>query len=213
MAISKNGPLGATSGKIGNLVYYECMGQERVRTVGYNLHPPTTAQLASRAEISVTSRFLKPALEFINTGFAAKAAAELRLTYNLAMSYNKLNALTGVYPNCSIDYEKALLSQGDLQTAQNPSVALTANGLQFSWFTAPDMAWPELSDQVMLLAYFPGSRKVSFALYGPERIQGTAFLALGTPMLDQYMETYISFISADRKQVSDSVYTGSFNKI
>ncbi len=213
MAISKNGPFGSTSGKIGNLVYYECMGQERVRTIGYNLNPPTTAQLASRAEISVTSRFLKPALEFINTGFGVKAAAELRIPYNLAMSYNKINAMTGIYPDLSIDFEKALVSQGDLQTAQDPAVVLTLNGLQFNWLTTPDMAWPELSDQVMLLAYFPGLRKVSFTLYGPERIQGTALLALGTPMLDQYIETYISFISADRKQVSDSVYTGSFNKI
>lgn len=213
MAISKNGLFGNNKGKIGNLVYYESLGKNLVRTIGVNLNPPTIPQLASRAEMAVTSRFLKPALEFINVGFGVKAAAELRIPYNLAMSYNKINAITGIYPDLSIDFEKALMSEGDLQTAQDPAVVLTLNGLQFNWLTTPDMAWPELSDQVMLLAYFPSLRKVSFTLYGPERIQGTALLALGTPLLDQYMETYISFISADRKEVSDSVYTGSFNKI
>lgn len=43
-------------------------------------------------------------------------------------------------------------------------------------------------------------------------LSGTAVLRIPESLKDNYMETYISFVSADRKQLADSTYTGHFNK-
>ena len=213
MAILNNGLSGNNKGKIGNLVYYESMGKNVVRRIGVNLNPPSPAQVNSRSQMSLISGFLKASLEYINAGFGAEALSQNRIPFNMAVSANKPNAVSGVFPDIVIDYSKAVMSIGTLKPAQNPLAVLGATGLQFSWFTEPDMLWPELSDQVMLLAYFPELKKAVFRLYGPERIAGEAFLPIGGAMLDQPMETYLSFVSADRKQASESVYTGGFNAI
>ncbi|ALL04431.1 hypothetical protein AQ505_02320 [Pedobacter sp. PACM 27299] len=44
-----------------------------------------------------------------------------RNAYNEALAYHKKHALTGEYPNISLDYPKALLSIGTLIPANNPS--------------------------------------------------------------------------------------------
>jgi hypothetical protein len=212
MAIIKHGIFGPVRGKLGNLVYYESNGQDIVRRIGANLHPPSMAQLACRAGIAVMSNFLKKVLEFVNAGFGLEAKAKKSNAYNLAMSCNKKNALKGAYPDIELDYPKVMLSEGSLLPAVSPSAVLSAEGLWFNWATYTDMPWPERTDQVMLMAYFPVLGKAVFLLYGPARIAGTALLEISAPMLGAYMETYISFISADRSQVSNSIYTGSFNQ-
>ena len=74
------------------------------------------------------------------------------------------------------------------------------------------MSWPEVAEQVMMLAYFPDQDRTEYVLFGNDRISGTAELELPPSLQGKYMETYLSFIAADRKQVANSVYTGSFNK-
>ncbi|MNL38801.1 hypothetical protein D3C87_1610400 [compost metagenome] len=58
----------------------------------------------------------------------------------------------------------------------------------------------------MLLAYGTISRQVQSILYGPKRIEGEAILPLSSKMQEEPLETYISFISADRQNVANSVY-------
>lgn len=212
MATFKNGFFGKKTGKIGNLVFYERMGKEVVRIIGKSLKPPTEAQLACRQAISVTSGMLKPALAFLNIGFGPEGHKQQKLAYNLAMSYNRLNALKGTYPNMEVDYAQVLFAQGDLLEPQNATVSLAAGGLDFTWLTYPEMPWPTLTDQVMLLAFFPLKGRCVYSVFWEKRITGTARLDLSAPLVTEYMETYIAFISADRKKVSNTVYTGSFIK-
>lgn len=68
-------------------------------------------------------------------------------------------------------------------------------------------------DQAMLLAYGTISRQVQSILYGPKRIEGEVILQLSSKMQKETVETYISFISADRQSVSNSVYTGRIEPI
>lgn len=212
MATYKNGVPGNFSGKLGNLVFYSLKGKPVVRSRSKITKPPSEKQLANQMGLRVANAFLKPMMEFIQLGFAAMAEGTGKSAYNLALGYNKKQAIGGVYPDLEMDYAQVLVSQGEMEGAYNPGVELTSGGLEFSWNCPRGLPWPRETDQVMLLAYFPGLGKAVYKLVGPGRSAAAATLAIPANLLEAYMEVYISFVAQNRKELSDSTYLGHFNK-
>jgi hypothetical protein len=212
MATLRNGLLGNYKGKIGNLVFYEVRGRQVVRTLGKSTVPPTPAQLQNRNEMETVVGFLKPLREFINVGFNLKAKGSSRTPYNMAVSYNKIHAVAGAYPNVKMNYEKVQVTEGRMVAAINPTVELTADGLSFTWLCPDTLEWPRPNDQVMLLAYFPLLERVGYILYGANRLECADVLNLPTDLLGKYMEVYISFIAENRQKIANSIYLGNFNQ-
>ena len=105
-----------------------------------------------------------------------------------------------------MDYAQVLLSMGDLHPAQNPVVELLSEELKFSW-DLPEANSPESLDQVMVLAYGTETGRMQRILYGPLRREGAAILPLGD-LKKEPLETYISFVSADRLRIANSTYLG-----
>ena len=213
MATSASGVPGSFSGRIGNTVYYQLNGKWVARTITKSNKPLSPATLAANQRISVTSRAMKIMKAFIDVGFKESGIIKRDNAYNAAMSYNVKNAVQGAYPDISLNSALVRVTEGDLMPALSPTVQQVPDGWQFGWFADPAAPWPSYTDQVMLLAVFPTLGKIAYQLYGPERSVGTALLNLSAPMQSEYMETYISFISADRSKTANSVYTGSFNPI
>lgn len=213
MATSASGVPGSYSGRIGNIVYYKLNGKWVARSINKSNKPLSPATLAANQRISVTSRTMKILKAFIEVGFKESGIKKRDNAYNAAMSYNMKNVLQGEYPYINMDYSQMRVSEGDLMPAQLASVEQVLDGLRFSWFTDPATPWPDYTDQVMLLSFFPALGKIVYQLYGPERSVGSATLSLSAPMQTEYMETYISFISADRSKTANSVYTGNFNPV
>ncbi|SMC88930.1 DUF6266 family protein [Pedobacter africanus] len=211
MAVYNKGIFGACKGKIGKLVFYELNGKQVVRTQGKHNRQATVLQLQNRAELNAVMQFLKPIREFVNAGFEKAARGSTKSAYNVAVSYNKRNAVTGTYPDVTIRYESAGLTEGTMNRADAPAVELTTAGLSFSWACPPDLPWPRPNDQVMLLAYFPELQSAEYILYGVARFECAAILSLPAALLTEHMEVYISFIAQDRKQVANSSYLGRFN--
>jgi len=213
MATSESGIPGSFKGRIGNTVYYFLNGKWVSRSVARGSKPPTVFRRATQAKMGLGSTVLRDLKPFINVGFRQKAIVKKDNPSNVAKSYLLRHAMAGQYPDISIDYAKLLVSEGPLLPAQDFSVVPEAEGLRFSWFADPGVPWPDYTDQVMMLAYFPVLGKAVCELYGPQRSQGTALLPVSAPMQSEYMETYVAFIAADRSATSISVYTGSFNAI
>lgn len=211
MAIAENGPGGNHRGKLGNAVYYMLNGRNVTRGIGVTLKPPTELQLKHRMGTKLSSGLLSRLLDFLHTGFSVEALMAKDNAFNQAVKYNKKNIIKGSYPDLEIAYNQLLLSKGMLKPAQNCKVEPGASGLQYSWDTNPEMPWPETTDQVMMLAYFPKQEKVFYTLFGNSRLSGTDVLEIPPSLQGEYMETYVSFIAANRKQLSDSIYTGNFN--
>ncbi|MES2454832.1 MAG: DUF6266 family protein [Bacteroidota bacterium] len=212
MAIANNGPQGEHRGKVGNIVYYKLKGQNVARKTGRRTKPPTTLQLRHWAVMKLVPPFLKGLLDFINVGFSAEMVGTTKNAYNLAVEYNIKEIVKGEYPDLELDYTKVTVSKGILKPASNPVLSVVPEGIAYSWDTDPRMAWPESSDQVMMLAWFPGSQVACYTLFGNDRLLGSDILPIPEDLREEYMETYVSFISANRKQLSDSIYTGSFNE-
>lgn len=211
MAIAENGPHSNHRGRLGNTLYYTLNGKNVSRVIGVNTKPPTDAQLKTRMTTKLCSTLLTRLHDFIQLGFKTEATMAMDNAFNQATKYNKPNIIKGDFPNLEIAYDQLLLSKGSLLPAQNWQVTQIAQGLLYTWATDPQMAWPQSTDQVMMLAYFPELEKSVYTLFGNSRLSGSALLEIAEPLKNHYMETYISFIAADRSQVANSIYTGSFN--
>ncbi|MBE9599005.1 DUF6266 family protein [Pedobacter sp. MC2016-24] len=213
MGILLGGLNGPFKGRIGDIVcYLTKSGKNVTQRVGVNNVPPSELQLRNRIVTKLSGEFFCCVKDFIETGFSTEAALMKDNAYNMAVKNNKKQMVTGAYPNLELNYSQILLSKGLLKPATDWQVSQTTMGLHFSWETDPKMAWPESVEQAMLLAYFPEEKRSEYVLFGSARSFGTSELEIPPSLQGKYMETYLSFIAADRKQVANSIYTGSFNK-
>ncbi|WP_316837084.1 DUF6266 family protein [Pedobacter nutrimenti] len=211
MGIANNGLHGPHTGRIGNIVYYVLNGKNVARKIGKTTKPPSLAQLKVRLITKLVSQFLSPLKEFIHVGFSIEHLGTDKNAFNLAVEYNKPQVVKGTYPNLEIAYDKVLLSKGSLKPVVNLHTEECPAGLCFNWDTNPQMAWQESTDQAMVLVCFPEQKKVFYTLFGSSRLSGSMEQAFPASLKGKYMESYISFISADRRQLSDSTYAGCFN--
>lgn len=218
MAKLKNGILGPLIGKLANTVGYERLGQSLVRMAPRKTKkkkPRSDAQKAVNLRFKIVKSFISEINDFVNVGFRKEVAGTTKIPENGAVSYNLKNAVTGEYPNLSLDYSKVLVCKGKLPGPLNAVVDLDGNILKFKWDVNPNWSKKLKRDQVMMLAYLPATNSASYWLSGARRSAGADELeapiqleAQGQAVKDQFIETYIAFVSDDRQSISDSVYLG-----
>ncbi|MEJ7560730.1 MAG: DUF6266 family protein [Pedobacter sp.] len=211
MGISKNGPNGQVTGRVGKLVYYMLNGQLVSRTIGKTIKEPTLPQLKVRSKNSLSSKLLKKFKPFFNVGFSIEIKDTTMNAFNMAVALNGQTILTGNYPDFEFDYSKLVLSRGLLKKGEQLQASATDDYISFTWATVEKMPWPESTDLVMMIAYFPGKERALVKIGGNARNTGADQLALPPSLKGLQAETYIAFVAADRKQVSDSTYLGSLN--
>ncbi|WP_222536726.1 DUF6266 family protein [Pedobacter polysacchareus] len=209
MAIAANGPHGHFIGKIGNLVYYMLNGQPVVRLIGKK-GKSSKLQLANYQSMAVTMKLLNRMGSFIKLGYGLQANGTVCNAHNLATSYHKKHALKGEYPNISVDYSKVKLSQGVMPETKNLAIKKVAAGLEITWDAAHGNELQH-NDSVMVMICCPETGKDQEYLNVARRSEGKCFIPMQEEALNQQIEPYISFISADGERVSDSVYLGNLN--
>lgn len=201
-----NGLFEGFNGKLGNLVSYNLRGKQVIRKIGYTTKAPTAAQLAVRQKITVTNKFLRPILPFIDAGFALAVAGTDKNPHNAATAYQIKHALQGQYPDISIDFSKARVSSGALAPALAPVTNLAGNVLTFTWQVDADMDWGIKNDRAMLLVYCPELMRAVYVLSGARRSAGFDELELPPNYVGKELHGYIAFLANNRKSVSDSVW-------
>ena len=209
MGISKDGPNGHYTGRIGNIIYYMLNGQYVSRTVGPRKKKATLPQLHNRSKTSISSKLLKQFKPFFDVGFSIEVLDTNQNTFNRAVSINSRKMIKGVYPDFQIDYSKIELSRGILKTGENLKATASKKAILFTWDAPEKMPWPECSDLVMMIANFPSKKKSIIKIGGNARNTGADQLKLPVSLQGVQAEVYMAFVAADRKQVSDSTYLGS----
>jgi len=209
MAIISQGILGGVSGKIGNVVGGSWKGIDYLRILPASVaNPKTPAQMDQRSKFVTVIRFLQPMVDFLRVGFKLYA---IKMTqFNNAMSYNLHNAITGAYPDYTIDYAKALVSRGSLTGASGASVAsLSATSMALSWLDNSGSGAALATDKSLLLAYHTSTGTVVYNTAGASRTTGEQNLTVPVELAGGTFETFLGFISEDGKLVANSVYVGS----
>lgn len=209
MAKIKNGILGPIHGKLGNVVGATWKNIAYLRMLP-NLPatkvPPTPAQLASREKFKFVQELLNPFYPYVTIGFRNYAKDKTEI--NAAFSRIYRNAVLGVYPNLSVDYEKMALSKGNLPPLYAVQLQLQApDQLKLTWMQNhnDDSAY---DDQVMLVVY---SRELKIAdgfVGGVKRTDLQCEFKLNPKLVAKPLDVYVTAISLNGKRISDSEYLG-----
>jgi hypothetical protein len=208
MGIYNEGILGFFRGKVGRVVGSVVRGVHYMKGLGdVRADNPTQAQLDQRLKFALMTSFLRPLHGLVKTGFAAGKTGLTSL--NKAMSANLNEAITGVSPNFTIDYSKFTYSKGNLVKPMGVTVDVAANcNLVYNWENPGASAG---SDKVTLLVYNK-TKDVYVILPGAAPRSATTYtLQLPLDFVGDLVHIWLSFVAADEKDVSDSLYMGSVN--
>ena len=206
MARITEGPMGNIRGKVGNLVVGKWNKTTTVRSKGApSSKPKTQSQLEQQAKLSVAVQFMRSMKALLSQSFLYHPG---HMTgYNAAVRYLLKNAIVGEYPNYTVQYNRVLVSRGDLLHEGNANAAAAPGQVTFTWTYEPTDVLVKPNDLAILVVYCEALNKCVFTVSGAQRSAGTASLAV-TRFRGEEVHTWLAFISANGKDTSDSVYTG-----
>jgi hypothetical protein len=200
------GILGGFSGTVGTVVGGTWKGIAYMRSKASGSRSASSPlQLDQQARFSTTIKFLQPMTSLLNVSFREYAVKMTGI--NNAMSYTLKNAISGTYPAYTVDYSMALVSRGDLPNAMAPAATTTGTDVLYTWTPNAGVGKAGATDKAILAVYCAARQQCIFTTIGPDRSTGAATLDV-TPFAGQTVQTYIGFITADGRDISNSFYTG-----
>jgi hypothetical protein len=207
MGTINKGILGPFSGTVGTVIGGTWNGIPYMRSKpGPRKGAPSEKQVAQQVRFTVMVKYLQPMTDLLALGFRDSSA---RMSgFNIAVKYNLDSALTGVYPDFTVDPAGLLVSRGPLRAAQSAAVASAVAGqLAFSWKDNTVSGSSSAGDKAILVAYSPELHQVVFTTAGAARSAQADVLAV-PEFSGKKIDTYIGFVAANGR-VSNSVYTGA----
>lgn len=205
----KQGILGGFSGKVGNVIGGSWKGISYMRAKATSVsNPRTDGQVNQRTKFALVLSILKPITGFIRVGY--KKYAIKQTAFNAAMSYILNNAITGSYSDdYSIDHSKMLVSRGNLTGAVNAQ-ATSANGVvTLTWDDNSGSGTATQTDKALIVVLNPTRAESVFDAGGNQRGVGTEDISVPADWAGENVEVFLGFITADGKDVANSVYLGS----
>lgn len=171
----------------------------------------TAARVAQQQKIKVCNEFTKvfSGSGFLNTTFPAYGSSATG--YNRATSALMNRAVTGDYPDTQIAYSQVLISKGQLPSAVRAAAAKDSDGnIVFTWADNTGFGTAKANDKAVLVAYFPLLQQAAYVISNCIRKERAA--VLDTHVFIGYVaETWMGFVSSDKQDAADSVYTGSIS--
>lgn len=164
MAILKNGIYSAITGKLGAFVYYSLNGKTVVRTAPGPVtpkKPASMAQLANQQKFKLLQRLLLPLAPVIEVGFNPQGRGMGARAKAFSLNYRK--AVTGVYPNLRVNYEKLQISKGNAFGLYNLKMEDKGAGLFGLTWRCCDQEWGR-GHLLALMLYDETRNTVRYAL-------------------------------------------------
>lgn len=208
MGTIQGGVLGGFNGKVGAVIGSHWKGKAVMRGKSTAKRAKSSElQLEQQAKFTLMVNFLQAITDFLNISF--KKAAVQMSGFNKALSGNIQLAVSGTYPDFTVDYPKIQLSKGSLPNFAAPTAASTVAGkLAFTWTDNSNIKGALISDIVYVAAYNEELKHWILNDDAAARNAGSFVLDVsgysGKPL-----QTYIGLISADGKKASASIYTGA----
>jgi len=203
----KKGILGGFNGTIGTVVGGSWKGIDYMRSQPViSNSTPSPAQVAQRARFGLATKFISPITDLVSVGFQ-DFAVEMS-GFNSAVSYTLDNAVMGSYPNFTISYPDVLVTRGRLKNGKSPVASATvADKVNFAWTDNTGRPKATATDKTILVVHCPDLDETDYVLGGAVRTAGADLIDV-TEFKGKIVHTWMAFISADGKSVSDSFYTG-----
>jgi hypothetical protein len=220
MGIAKSGLIGPFRKKIGPAIGRRFRGLNVITALHHeNLKAPTKEQLVERAKFGLLNSFLHSIKKLVLAGF--KKHSNNKYPLNVAYSYNYKHAF--VYEEFIPDnensagdgrwllnYPELVYSRGHVARPEGPQVAVTAQGVAFSWKAQPQSAYCQYSDMASFLIYNPAKDKAIVKINAVNRY-ALQYTQTEIPVMypGDTLHCYMSFASADGKESGNSMYLGT----
>ena len=203
MGTIKKGILGGFSGKVGTVVGANWKRIAYMRSLPQNVkNPRTLAQQRQRSKFSLVVALLKPMLPFLRIGW--KFYTGRQSAFNAATSYALANAVTGTFPDFQIDHAKVLTSRGNLPPIANATAQSATGTLTLTWQNNSGVGSAQETDQLHIVVLNP-AKDTALIVEGDNRSQETQIITIPTAWNGDKAHIYLSFISDDAKEVSNSI--------
>lgn len=206
MAQTPSGILGSVDGSVGTVTGSRWKDIQYIR-----LRSRRRRGTSSVKQIDVQLRFS------LIQNFLHTMSALLRLTFvkyavnmtefNAAFSYNFQNAITGTAPDYDIDFQKALVSRGELPNATAPQATVTGSVIYYTWQDNSGSGDAAGTDKAVLVVFCRNLNLTIFSTNNGTRADGAANINAAN-FAGQTVETWIAFLSANGENASNSLYTG-----
>ncbi|MES1250281.1 MAG: DUF6266 family protein [Chitinophaga rupis] len=209
MGTFEKGILGGFKGKVGAVIGSTWKGTQVMRSKpGKRKKPASALQLDQQARFALMTDFLQPLSAMLNETFSRAVGMS---GYNKALSYNIQQAVSGDYPDLSVNYAAVLLSKGSLPGAQSPAVASPAAGkLACSWTDNSNLYKAASADQALLIVYCGALKQWVVSQGAATRNAGSCTVDVA-PFSGQTVQTWFSFIAENGRAVARSLFTGAVN--
>ncbi|WP_207532679.1 DUF6266 family protein [Desertivirga arenae] len=208
MAELQNNPMGKLSGKLGNMVasnwrdinYLKAMAKRSNKTA-------TDSQIEARLRFALIQEFMMQIKRVVERGFANSFTGRAT-AFNVAVKANKL-AITGQYPELSVDYAKITLSAGALTSCLDATIeALPDAKLHISW-KEPGVPYTEEMADVVTVVIYDEVRKAPATYNTFLRSEYSAEISLPASFADDTVHAWMFFTSSVGSKNSRTTYLGS----
>ncbi|MBO9570935.1 MAG: hypothetical protein J7497_01805 [Chitinophagaceae bacterium] len=209
MAKLKIGILGAITGLVGTVVGSTWRGIAYIRSKGPETRSNSSEdQKKQQSKFGLMVNFLHSMKDLLQLGYKDHGTRMTEI--NSALSYNIKNAITGNYPDYAIAYPMVQISRGNLPNAKSPAAsAETAGAINFNWLNNAGIGKAKAGDRAILVAHCP---ELQQTVYIVDPLRSAAAGVLAVPEFSGMdVQTWISFLSEDKKDVSTSIFTGEVN--
>lgn len=204
----RKGILGGFSGTVGTVVGGTWRGIDVMRSRPTpSKSPLTLAQEIHRAKFKMATQFIKDLKDVLAVAYREYSG---NMTgSNSALSYTMKNAISGVYPNLSINYSQVIVARGNLTAPSGAVASAVDQGIVgFSWLDNSGQGSARATDKAIFVCYSPELKQVIYSLHGSVRSARQA--EYNVPAFGgKQVHTWIAFISENGKEVSGSVYCGA----
>ena len=209
MAVFKKGINGAFSGTIGNTVGASWRQIDYMRSLPRpSKKAPSPLQAAQRAKFAFAVNFLRPIKPLLNLGFSDKLQGR-QTGYNRALQAMINNAISGEFPDYTVDYANVVVAQGGL-------------GIPVSLVFAQDepeevtLGWEPLTnkynsfaDDELVVVLYNTTKRFMNVYDGALRSAGSMAISVPASFSGDELVAWAFMVHRDGEKTSDSLFAGT----
>ncbi len=209
MGTYSKGIIGAFSGKVGPVVGATWRGKDVMRSLPRkSTKPATQTQKLQREKFTMVTAFLAPINPIVKRYFGNDIGIKTRR--NQAMSYLIKEAITYVDPELVWEYNKVLISRGELLGINEADVATGAGqSINITWTDNSGNGDALATDKLVVVVYEPTTKTTVYSLDAATRNLEVANVALPAYCSGLSVEVWATFAATDEKMWATSQYLGT----
>jgi hypothetical protein len=209
MGTYSKGIIGAFSGKVGPVVGATWRGKDVMRSLPRkSTKPATQTQKLQREKFTMVTAFLAPINPIVKRYFGNDIGIKTRR--NQAMSHLIKEAITYVDPNLVWEYNKVLISRGELLGINEADVATGAGqSINITWTDNSGNGDALATDKLVVVVYEPTTKTTVYSLDAATRNLEVANITLPAYCSGLSVEVWATFAATDEKMWATSQYLGT----